>query len=60
MAAIGTFDWAMLVHGEQSITLHQPLPVEGTAMITGKVAAMYDKGKAAVVVLEIRGQDAVG
>ena len=52
MAAIGTFDWAMLVHGEQSITLHQPLPVEGTAMITGKVAAMYDKGKAGVVVIE--------
>jgi acyl dehydratase len=52
MAAIGTFDWAMLVHGEQSITLHQPLAVEGTAMITGKVAAMYDKGKAGVVVIE--------
>ena len=52
MDAIGTFDWAMLVHGEQAITLHQPLPVEGTAMIKGRVAAMYDKGKAAVVVLE--------
>ena len=52
MSAIGTFDWAMLVHGEQGITLHQPVPVEGTARIVGKVAAMYDKGKAAVVVLE--------
>ena len=46
MDAIGTFDMAMLVHGEQSITLHQPVPVEGTAMIKGRVAAMYDKGKA--------------
>jgi acyl dehydratase len=52
MAAIGTFDWAMLVHGEQSVTLHKALPVEGRARMQGKVAAIYDKGKAAVVVLE--------
>ena len=51
-ANIGTFDWANLVHGEQAITLHKPMPVEGKATMTGKVAAMYDKGKAAVVVLE--------
>ena len=50
----------MLVHGEQSVTLHQALPLEGSAMITGKVAAMYDKGKAAVVVLENEAIDAVG
>ena len=31
MATIGTFNPAMLVHGEQSVTLHQPLPPEGTA-----------------------------
>ena len=49
---IGTFNPALLVHGSQSVTLHQPLPVEGTASVVGKVAAMYDKGKAAVVVLE--------
>jgi acyl dehydratase len=55
---IGTFDWANLVHGEQSVTLHKPLPVEGTATMTGKVAAMYDKGKAAVVVLENEAVDA--
>lgn len=57
MSKIGTFDWAMLVHGEQSVTLHRPLPVEGRATMRGKVAAMYDKGKAAVVVLE---NEAVG
>jgi acyl dehydratase len=57
LAAIGTFNWAMLVHGEQSVTLHKPLPVEGTAMIQGKVAAIYDKGKAAVVVLESEATD---
>lgn len=49
---IGTFNPAMLVHGQQSVTLHRELPVEGTATITSKLAAMYDKGKAAVVVAE--------
>ncbi len=48
----GTFNPAMLVHGSQSVTLHQPLPVAGSASVVGKVAAMYDKGKAGVVVLE--------
>jgi len=58
--AIGTFNWAMLVHGEQSVTLHQELPPEGTAMMKGRVAAMYDKGKAAVVVLENEATDSSG
>jgi acyl dehydratase len=60
MDAIGTFDYAMLVHGEQSITLHQPVPVEGTAIMKGRVAAMYDKGKAGVVVLENEAVDSNG
>ena len=59
-AKIGTFDWAMLVHGEQSITLHRPLPPEGKATMTGKVAAIWDKGKAAVVVLENEAVDVDG
>ncbi|HEY4331899.1 MAG TPA: enoyl-CoA hydratase, partial [Ilumatobacteraceae bacterium] len=50
--SMGTFNPAMLVHGSQSVTLHQPLPVAGKATVTSKIAAMYDKGKAAVVVLE--------
>lgn len=54
MRDAGTFDMAMLVHGQQSVTLHRPLPVEGTAMLAGELVAMYDKGKAAVVVLETR------
>ncbi|MCU1399268.1 MAG: htdY, partial [Acidimicrobiales bacterium] len=52
MANVGTFNPAMLVHGSQSVTLHRPLPVAGNASVVGKLAAMYDKGKAAVVVLE--------
>jgi acyl dehydratase len=49
---VGTFNPAMLVHGQQAITLHRPLPPEGTATLTSRIAAMYDKGKAAVVVAE--------
>ncbi|MEO6122404.1 MAG: MaoC/PaaZ C-terminal domain-containing protein [Ilumatobacteraceae bacterium] len=52
MRNIGTFNPAMLVHGSQSVTLHQPLPVEGKATVVGKVTAMYDKVKAGIVAME--------
>jgi acyl dehydratase len=52
MGNIGTFNPALLVHGQQAVTLHRPIPVEGTATLVGRVAAMYDKEKAAVVVTE--------
>jgi acyl dehydratase len=57
MSKIGTFDPAMLVHGEQSIELARPLPVEGKLRASGRIAAVYDKGKAAVVILEIEAVD---
>jgi acyl dehydratase len=50
--ALGDYDPAMLVHGEQSIRLHGGLPVEGTVSTTTTVAGMYDKGAAGLVVLE--------
>jgi len=52
MSKIGSFNWALLVHGSQAITLHRPIPVEAEATVQDKVVAMYDKGKAAVVVME--------
>jgi acyl dehydratase len=52
MGSIGTFNPALLVHGQQAVTLHRPIPVEGTATLQSEVVAMYDKGKAAVVVTE--------
>jgi acyl dehydratase len=51
-ASLGDFDPAMLVHGEQSIALHGELPTDGKIAITTKVAGMYDKGSAGLVVLE--------
>jgi acyl dehydratase len=52
MSQIGSFNFALLVHGSQAITLHRPIPVEAKATVQDKVVAMYDKGKAAVVVTE--------
>lgn len=49
---IGTFDPAMLVHGEQAITLDGPLPAAGTVSTTRRIVGIYDKGKGAVVVSE--------
>jgi acyl dehydratase len=58
MASIGTFNWAMLVHGEQAIELRRPIPVEGRIKVTSKVSAIWDKGSAAVVVMEADATDA--
>ncbi|MFF3642030.1 MaoC/PaaZ C-terminal domain-containing protein [Streptomyces sp. NPDC002564] len=44
-------DLAAVLHGGQSITLHRPIPVRGRAVTTSRVAAVYDKGKAAILVL---------
>lgn len=45
----GSFDPTQLVHAEQSLTLHRPLPVEGTAQLTATVTGIYDKGAGALV-----------
>ena len=49
---IGTFDPAMIVHGQQAITLHQPLAPKGSGSAALRVVAIQDKGKAAVAVIE--------
>ncbi|MFE1412605.1 MaoC/PaaZ C-terminal domain-containing protein [Streptomyces sp. NPDC085524] len=51
---------AMVLHGGHSIQLHRPIPVKGQATSSSKVAAVYDKGKAAVIVLRSEVEDADG
>jgi acyl dehydratase len=46
---LGSFNPAMLVHGQQAVTLHKQIPVEGTVTLTGRITHIWDKGKAAVV-----------
>ncbi|OIJ67215.1 MaoC/PaaZ C-terminal domain-containing protein [Streptomyces mangrovisoli] len=53
-------DLARVLHGGQSVTLHRPIPTEGTATATNRIAAVYDKGKAAVLVMRTDVADADG
>ncbi|MBC9724057.1 MaoC/PaaZ C-terminal domain-containing protein [Streptomyces sp. TRM68367] len=53
-------DLARVLHGGQALTLHRPLPAAGTATATGRIAAVYDKGKAAVLVMRAEVADADG
>ncbi len=55
---MGSFDPAMLVHGEQSIELSGPIPPDGTVRTTGTVTGVYDKGSGALVVLRSASVDA--
>lgn len=45
-------DLRRILHAGQSLRVHRPLPPAGTATVTSRVADVWDKGKAAVVVLE--------
>ncbi|MGW2642520.1 MaoC/PaaZ C-terminal domain-containing protein [Streptomyces sp. NPDC001348] len=53
-------DLARVLHGGQSLTVHRPIPAEGTATATGRIAAVYDKGKAAVLVMRTEVADDEG
>lgn len=58
-AKIGTFNWAMLLHGSQAIRLYQPLQPAGKLSVVSEVADIQDKGegKNAIIVLRGRGTD---
>ena len=45
-------DLARVVHGRQELELHRPIPVQGGCRARSRIAAVYDKGTAAVVVTE--------
>ena len=48
------YDYTKVVHGEQRLTLHRPLPAEGELVASARVTAAYDKGagKGAVIYTE--------
>lgn len=55
---IGSFNFAMLVHGEQAFEVHGAIPPNGKVRTKGRVAGIYDKGKGALVVFECESVDA--
>ena len=36
---------ALVLHGEQYLTLHRPIPASGTVVGTGRIVDLLDKGK---------------
>ncbi|MET7602714.1 MaoC/PaaZ C-terminal domain-containing protein [Streptomyces avermitilis] len=53
-------DLARVLHGGQTVELHRPIPVTGTATATSRIAAVYDKGKAAILVMRTEVTDTEG
>jgi acyl dehydratase len=45
-------DLSKLLHGEQELEIHAPIPVNGEVSTEARVTGVYDKGAAALVVLE--------
>jgi len=48
---------AMLLHGEQYLELYRPIPVQGKLTSYPKISAIYDKGKGALVELDVVTKD---
>lgn len=55
-------DWVRLVHGEQRLTMHAPLPASGTVVGKSRVTHVIDKGadKGALVITERTLHDEAG
>jgi acyl dehydratase len=57
MRSIGTFNPAMLVHGEQAFELYRPIPPDGKMSTVAKITGIWDKGSGAVMEVEMNSVD---
>jgi acyl dehydratase len=53
-------DLAKVLHGGQELVVHRPLPTEGKATLRSRIADVYDKGSAAVIIQESEAVDETG
>ncbi len=49
VGALGAFTPDAALHGAQALQIHKPLPPSAVLDVTGEVAAVWDKGRAAIV-----------
>ena len=54
------FNPMLLLHGEQDLVVHQPLPVRGKVSNTGTIVDVFDRGSGAAVVVETTTTDETG
>ena len=54
------FNPALMLHGEQDVEIHQTLPAEAKLSGSAAIEDIYDKGKAALVILESTAKDEQG
>jgi acyl dehydratase len=54
------FDPRLLLHGEQDVEIHRPLPPEAKLSGRSRIADIFDKGKAALVIVEVVASDDAG
>lgn len=54
---VGDIDRSMMVHAEQSLQLHRPIPTAGTVVLRSRIAEITDKGSGALIVTEYAGSD---
>jgi acyl dehydratase len=50
----------MILHGEQQVRLHRPIPPSAKLATTSEVKGIYDKGKGALVIVEAKTVDEKG
>jgi acyl dehydratase len=50
----------MVLHGEQETIIHRPIPVSGAVENKKRIAEIWDKGKAALIIMETVSSDAQG
>ena len=53
-------NFAMVVHGEQSLAIHQALPRSATVSTTAVIEGIYDKGSGALIVIRFDTRDKGG
>ncbi len=53
-------NFMMVLHGEQELVIHRPIPVSGAVENKRRIADIWDKGKAALIVMETVSSDEHG